>query len=92
MKISKQITLQEAQELFEPYPYLNNIIKKFWYDDEILALWMNYMLQDTRENTRQGFPQEVVDTMLLIYNSRRKHLEHYTNMGFVSDVLGKVKE
>ncbi len=80
-------TLEEYLEVFKPYKNLCNIITAYWKDDEILALWMNYMLQDTRENTRQGFPQQVVDAMLMLYNQRRKQLEYYTHMGFVSDIL-----
>ncbi len=89
--MSNLITLEDYVEVFKSIPHINKLVKKFWNDDEILALWMNYLLQDTRENTRRGFPQHVVEAMLTLYNQRRKHLEYYTNMGYVSDVLGEVK-
>ncbi len=80
-----KLSLEDIENKLGQYKHIFALITKWWNDDEILCLWLAYLLQDTRENQRQGFPEEAVNTLLLLYNQRKQQAQHLTGMDLLRD-------
>lgn len=79
-------------QYFSQYPRLCATIEKWWHDDAVLALWMNYYLQETRGNSRHGFPMDVAEQILKLYNKRRVKVEEFTSLDLVKSKIKDTDE
>lgn len=55
-----EINLQKLQK----YPHIQEFLVKYSTDPELLGLFCDKLLRETRDDTRVGFPDEATDALL----------------------------
>lgn len=54
------------------FPHIRDYIEKYWDDPELLAEYLKRLMNDTRDHQRRGFPHEVAEKLIALFNERKR--------------------
>lgn len=54
------------------FPHVKEFLQKHWDDPELMAEYIKQLMNDTRNHQRKGFPHDVAEKLLTLFNERKK--------------------